>query len=208
MFQGPLVRGSPARVYPEHLQHSGYSLAYVRHPSATSQFLPIMAAGFRCASYSLVLRLVAALLLLWSYTLSACALATVLRPHTSQRRGGVPTDSCMELRPGIMDGISPADPKSIFTEVYHTSRIIHERSNCEAVKPVKRQTQRRLSCTHSHSFAICGTHKASVGCWPDWSLLIRGKKKWRPRHCGSICCYPVITYILGKRINYIWEKHR
>lgn len=75
------------------------------------------------------------------------------------------------------DGISPADPKGIFAEVYHTSRIIHERSNCEAVKPVKRQTQRRLSCTHSHSFAVCGTHNASFGYWPDWLLLIRRKKK-------------------------------
>jgi hypothetical protein len=34
------------------------------------------------------------------------------------RRGGVQTDSGMELRPEIMDGISPADPKRGSSEVY------------------------------------------------------------------------------------------
>lgn len=52
---------------------------------------------------------------------------------------------------------------------------------------------------------IRGSHKASVKCWPHWLSLIRKKKKWKPRHRGSICFRPIIIYIyiLGKRINYI-----
>ena len=80
--------------------------------------------------------------LLTSHALLTCSIKTILRPccrrltrlidHT--RRGGVQNDSGMELRPEIMDGISPADPKRSSTEVYHTSRII---SHSRKSKPVK-----------------------------------------------------------------------
>jgi hypothetical protein len=58
---------------------------------------------------------------LTSYTFLACCGPAVAASYLSfLRRGGVQSDSGMELRPEIMDGISPADPKRGSSEVYRT----------------------------------------------------------------------------------------
>jgi len=54
---------------------------------------------------------------------------------------GVPTDSRMELRPATINGISPADPKGIFTDVesdLSRSRKVKP-SNRHACQNVKRE---------------------------------------------------------------------
>jgi hypothetical protein len=87
-----------------------------------------------------------------SHALLACSIKTLLRRpccrrltrlNVHTRRGGVQNDSGMELRPEIMDGISPADPKRSSTQVYHTSRriISHPRKS----QPVKLSSMLRVS---------------------------------------------------------------
>ena len=122
----------------------------------------------------------------------------------------------MEWRLATMDGISPADPKGIFTEVYHTSRIIsHEWSNCQAVKPVKRQTRGAYCHVYRVRFVkaffcvtICGSHRAIVDYLNTGQTDRRtGHRRFAlERNQDTAEAFVVIIYILGKRINYIQRE--
>jgi len=130
--------------------------------------------------------------LLTSHALLTCSIKTILRPccrrltrlidHT--RRGGAQDDSGMELRPEIMDGISPADPKRSSTEVYHTSRIIsHSRkskpSSCQECQTSSARCMWPASIVYGVvknfvGVTVRGSHNALT--WPhppeDWSSVV------------------------------------
>ena len=118
VFQSTPVRGSPASVYPEHLQHRSHSLAYVRHLSTTCKLSDNDRVAETCQVLQFLVLSQPCMLPLLSVHSVGARIAASQVPLT---KDGVAFRLTVAWNRVLLDGISAADPKSILTQVYHES---------------------------------------------------------------------------------------